>query len=61
MKTNLNRWLRSWRSASLTRLNCYWSGSTRGRRGLRLEQTRVLHPGRVLVFLRWQAPEASRM
>ena len=28
---------------------------------LRLEQTRVLHPGRVLVFLRWQAPEASRM
>jgi len=28
---------------------------------LRLEQTRVLHSGRMLVFLRWQAPGASRM
>jgi hypothetical protein len=28
---------------------------------LRLEQTRVLHPARMLVAMRWQAPEASRL
>ncbi len=28
---------------------------------LRLDLTRVLHPARMLVAMRWQAPEASRL
>lgn len=62
MKTNLNRRLEALEKRVLDQAEPLLVWVDQGDDvALRLEQTRVLHSGRMLVFLRWQAPGASRM